>query len=74
MRQKSEKCFFSERCLPKASISNGLEVILRLFILMVKFLFELDDGGGVNYKKTFIEIKTLVLHLVQKVNFICNFL
>ena len=69
MRQKSEKCFFSERCLPKASISNGLEVILRLFILMVKFLFELDD-----YKKTFIEIKTLVLHLVQKVNFICNFL
>ena len=69
MRQKCEKCFFSERCLPKASISNGLEVILRLFILMVKFLFELDD-----YKKTFIEIKTLVLHLVQKVNFICNFL
>ena len=53
MRQKSEKCFFSERCLPKASISNGLEVILRLFILMVKFLFELDDGGGVNYKKNF---------------------
>ena len=48
MRQKSEKCFFSERCLPKASISNGLEVILRLFILMVKFLFELDD-----YKKNF---------------------